>query len=113
VCAREQKKGDVYWARPRAKKRHAGGRQAPAAGQRPAWRLWRAAAQRVRARRSQRVCLSGGQARWGPCGARRAGRGQLAVGGNASDEWWVALQRNKEGKQEEEDEDLFVNFAKV
>jgi hypothetical protein len=31
----------------------------------------------------------------------------------ASNGWWEALQRNRERKQEEEDEDLFVNFAKV
>jgi hypothetical protein len=76
------------------------------------WRLWRAAAQRVRARRSQRGCLSGGRASWGPCGTGRAARGQLAAGENTSDGRW-ALQRNREGKQEEEDENLFVNFAKV
>jgi hypothetical protein len=61
----------------------------------------------------QRGCLSGGRASWGPCGAGRAARGQLAAGGNAGNGRWAALQRNREGKQEEEDEDLFVNFAKV
>jgi hypothetical protein len=40
-------------------------------------------------------------------------RGQLAAGENAGDGRWAALQRNREGKQEEEDEDLFVNFVKV
>jgi hypothetical protein len=39
-------------------------------------------------------------------------KGQLAAGENAGDGWWVALQRNREGKLEEEDEDLFVNLRK-
>jgi hypothetical protein len=67
----------------------------------------------VRARRSQRGCLSGGGTSWGPGGARRAVRWQLAAGENAGDGRWAALQRNREGKQEEEDQDLFINFAKV
>jgi hypothetical protein len=50
---------------------------------------------------------------WGPGGAGRAARGQLVARENASNGRWAALQRNREGKQEEEDEDLFVNFAKV
>jgi hypothetical protein len=111
--ARGQKKEEVHWARPRAKKRCVGGRQAAAGGRWRAWWLWWAAARRVRARRSQWGCLSGGRASWGPCGAGRAARGQLAVRENASDGWWAALQRNREGKQEEEDEDLFIIFAKV
>jgi hypothetical protein len=48
-------------------------------------------------------------ARW----RRKSGEGQLAARGNAGDGRRAALQRNREGKQEEEDEDLFVNFAKV
>jgi hypothetical protein len=32
---------------------------------------------------------------------------------NTSGGRWAALQRNREGNQEEEDEDLFVNLAKV
>jgi hypothetical protein len=50
---------------------------------------------------------------WGPGGAGRAARGQLAAGENAGDRRRAALQRNREGEQEEEDEDLFINFAKV
>jgi hypothetical protein len=42
---------------------------------------------------------------------RRGGNWQS--GENAGDGRWAALQRNREGKQEEEDEDLFINFAKV
>jgi hypothetical protein len=34
----------------------------------------------------------------GPGGAGRAAKGQLAVGENAGDGWWVALQRNREGE---------------
>jgi hypothetical protein len=90
-----------------------GRRQVAAGGRRRAWRLWREAAQRVRARRSQRGCLSGGRASWEPGGAGRAARGQLAAGENTGDGRWAALQRNREGKQEEEDEDVFINFAKV
>jgi hypothetical protein len=48
-----------------------------------------------------------------PGGAGRAARGQLATGENAGDGRWAALQGNREGKQEEEDKDLFINFAKV
>jgi hypothetical protein len=59
------------------------------------------------------VVLSGGRASWGPGGAGRAARGQLTAGENAGDGRWTALQRNRAGKQEEEDEDLFINFAKV
>jgi hypothetical protein len=40
-------------------------------------------------------------------------KGQLAARENAGDGRRAALQRNREGKQEEEDEDLFINFAKV
>jgi hypothetical protein len=89
--ARGQKKEDVHLARPRAKKRCAGRQQAAACGRQRAWRLWRAAARRVRARRSQRGCSSGERASWGPCGAGRAARGQLAVGENAGDGWWAVL----------------------
>jgi hypothetical protein len=98
---------------PRAKKRRAGGWQAVAGGRRHAWRLWRAVVRCVHARRSHWGCLSGGRASWGACGAERAARGHLAVGENAGDGRWAALQRNREGKQEEEDEDLFIIFAKV
>jgi hypothetical protein len=96
--AREQKKEEVYWACPQAKKRCAGGRQAAAGGRRRAWRLWRAAAQRIHARRSQRGCLSGGRASWGLGGAGRAARGQLAAEQNVGDGRWAALQRNRDGK---------------
>jgi hypothetical protein len=49
----------------------------------------------------------------GPGGAGRAARGQLAARKNTCDERRAALQRNREGKEEEEDKDLFINFAKV
>jgi hypothetical protein len=49
----------------------------------------------------------------GPGGAGRATKGQLAARENTSDGRWAALQKNGEGKEEEEDEDLFINFAKV
>jgi hypothetical protein len=49
----------------------------------------------------------------GPGGAGRAAKGQLAAGENAGDGRWAALQRTEWRMQEEEDEDLFVNFAKV
>jgi hypothetical protein len=48
-----------------------------------------------------------------PGSAGRAAKGQLAAEENAGDGRWAALQRTERGKQEEEDEDLFVNFAKV
>jgi hypothetical protein len=96
--AREQKKEEVYWAHPQAKKRSVGRRQAVAGCRQRAWRLWREAAQRVRARRSQWGCLSGGRASWGPGGAGRVARGQLVVGENAGNGRWAALQRNREGK---------------
>jgi hypothetical protein len=35
------------------------------------------------------------------------------AGENTGDGRWAVLQRNREGKQEEEDEDLFIYFAKV
>jgi hypothetical protein len=76
------------------------------------WRLGRVAAQRVCARRSQRGRLSCVRASWGPGGAGRVARGQLVAGENAGGGRWVALQRNRERKQEEEDEDLFINFCK-
>jgi hypothetical protein len=44
---------------------------------------------------------------------RKSGEGAAGGRVNTSDGRWAALQRNREGKQEEEDEDLFVNFAKV
>jgi hypothetical protein len=108
VRAREKKKGEVYWARYQAKKRHASGRQAAAGGQRRAWRLKRALARCICARRIQRGRLSGGRASWGPGGTGRAAKRQLATGENVGHGRWVALQKN-----EEEDEDLFINFAKV
>jgi hypothetical protein len=49
----------------------------------------------------------------GPGGVGRAAKGQLVAKESTGDGRWAALQRNKEGKQEEEDEDLFVKFAKV
>jgi hypothetical protein len=38
-------------------------------------------------------------------------RGQLAAGGNIGD--GRRCRETERGKQEEEDEDLFINFAKV
>jgi hypothetical protein len=108
---KEQECGEVYWVRSQAKKRHAGGRQAAADGRWHAWRLRRAAARRVCARRSQRGRLSGGRASWGPGGAGRAAKGQLAVRENTGD--GRRCREIERGKQVEEDEDLFVNFAKV
>jgi hypothetical protein len=75
-----------------------GRRQATAGGRRRAWRLGRVVARRVPARRSQRGWASGGRASWGPGGAGRAARGQLVARGNASDERWATLQRNREGE---------------
>jgi hypothetical protein len=55
--------------------------------------------------------LSGGRASWGTGGATRAAKGQLAAGENAGD--GRRGTETEKGKQEEEDEDLFVNLAKV
>jgi hypothetical protein len=44
-------------------------------------------------------------------GVGRAAKGQLAAGENAGD--GRRCRETERGKQEEEDEDLFVNFAKV
>jgi hypothetical protein len=49
----------------------------------------------------------------GPGAVGRAAKGQLAARENTGDGQWAVLQRNREGKQEEEDEDLFVIFLKV
>jgi hypothetical protein len=101
VRVRDWKKEEVHWTRSKAKKRRARRRQAVASGRRCTWRLWWVAARCVRARRSQRGWASNGRVSWGPGGAGRAVRGQLAAGENAGD------------GQEEEDEDVFVNFTKV
>jgi hypothetical protein len=98
VRAREKKKGEVYWACSQAKKRHAGEQQAVANGRRRAWWLGWQAVRRVRARRNQRGRLRGGRASWGPGGAGRAARGQLAAEENAGDGRWAAPQRKREGE---------------
>jgi hypothetical protein len=50
-------------------------------------------------RRSQRGRLSGGRASWGPGGAGRAEKEQLAAEENASDGRWAALQRTERGSR--------------
>jgi hypothetical protein len=54
--------------------------------------------------------VAGGRAgaRW----RRKSGEGQLAAGEDAGDGRWAALQKNREGKQEEEDEDLYIILQK-
>jgi hypothetical protein len=69
--------------------------------------------QRVCARRSQRGRLSGGMASWGPGGAGRAAKGQRAAGENTAMGGGRRCRETERGKHEEDDEDLFVNFAKV
>jgi hypothetical protein len=98
VRAREKKKGEFYWVHSQAKKRHAGGQQAAAGGRRRVWRLGREAVQHVCARRSQRGRSSSGRASWGPGGAGRVAKGQLAARENAGDGRWSALQKNREGE---------------
>jgi hypothetical protein len=98
VRVRERKKGEVHWACSNPKNRCASGQEAATDGRRRAWRLGRAAAQRVRARKSQRGRLSGGRASWRPGGVGKTAKGQLAAGENTGDGRWTVLQRNREGE---------------
>jgi hypothetical protein len=99
--------------RSQAKRRRAGVRQAAAGGRRQAWRLRWAAARRVCMRRSQRGRLSGGWVSWGQVAQEERRRGSWWPGKMPAMSGGWRCRETEKGKQEEEDEDLFINFAKV
>jgi hypothetical protein len=101
VRPKEMKKGEVHWARSKAKKRRAGGRQAAAGSRQRAWQLGRAAARRVRARRSQRGWASSGRASWGARWRRKSteeivgSRGKMPAMGGAAEKQRGGSMRKK------------------
>jgi hypothetical protein len=110
--AREKKKGKIHWACSKAKKRHAGGRQAATGGRQRAWRLGRAAT-----RPREEEPAGSGKRPEGELGARwrrKSGKGAAGSRGKRPAMGGGRCCREKEREnREEEDEDLFINFAKV